>query len=138
VAAGQFGGWTPIGAEKTASGYQIVWKMTGADQFTEWNTDNSGNYLSNAIGVVSGSSATLKALETTFQQDFNGNGGIGSALVANGSASGASVSSSSGAVNLALLTNYLASTYAPPAGEGLSSAGPTETSDQHLLAHPTA
>ena len=31
--AGQFGGWTPIGAEQTASGYQVAWKLTGADQY---------------------------------------------------------------------------------------------------------
>ena len=27
VTAGQFGAWTPIGAEATASGYQVAWKM---------------------------------------------------------------------------------------------------------------
>ena len=27
--AGQFGGWTPIGAEQTASGYQVAWKAHG-------------------------------------------------------------------------------------------------------------
>ena len=31
--AGQFGGWTPIGAEQTASGYEVAWKVTGADQY---------------------------------------------------------------------------------------------------------
>ena len=44
VTVGQFGGWTPIGAEQTASGYEVAWKMTGADQYTVWNTDSSGNY----------------------------------------------------------------------------------------------
>ena len=49
VVAGQFGqSWTPIGAEQTASGYEVAWKMTGADQYTVWTTDNSGNYLSSA------------------------------------------------------------------------------------------
>ena len=33
VVAGQFGGWTPIGAEQTASGYQVAWKVPGADQY---------------------------------------------------------------------------------------------------------
>ena len=45
--AGQFGGWAPIGAEKTATGYEVAWKMAGADQYTVWNTDNNGNYISN-------------------------------------------------------------------------------------------
>ena len=46
VVAGQFGAWTPIGAEQTASGYEVAWKITGADQYTVWNTDSSGNYIS--------------------------------------------------------------------------------------------
>ena len=33
VVAGQFGGWTPIGVEQTASGYQVAWKLPGADQY---------------------------------------------------------------------------------------------------------
>ena len=44
VVAGQFGGWTPIGAEQTATGYEVAWKVAGADQYTVWNTDSSGNY----------------------------------------------------------------------------------------------
>src|SRR5438105_5050850 len=32
VTAGQFGGWTPIGAEQTSSGYDVAWKMTSADE----------------------------------------------------------------------------------------------------------
>jgi hypothetical protein len=58
VVAGQFdqfgGPWAPIGAEQTASGYEVAWKVTGADQYTVWNTDNSGNYLSSAFNVASG------------------------------------------------------------------------------------
>ena len=50
VEAGQFdqfgGHWAPIGAEQTASGYEVAWKVTGADQFQVWNTDNSGNFVS--------------------------------------------------------------------------------------------
>src|ERR1700738_3268267 len=75
--AGQFGAWTPIGVEQTASGYEVAWKVTGADQYTVWNTDSSGNYTSNAIGVVSGSSVLLESLEPSFQQDLNGDGLIG-------------------------------------------------------------
>ncbi len=77
VVASQFGGWTPMGAEITATGYEIAWKVAGADQYTVWNTDSSGNYVSNAIGVVSGSTATLESLETSFHQDLNGDGEIG-------------------------------------------------------------
>ena len=83
VVAGQFdqfgGHWVPIGAEQTASGYEVAWKVTGADQYTVWNTDNSGNYLSSAFDVASGTSAALQSFETSFQQDLNGDGSIGPA-----------------------------------------------------------
>ena len=76
----QFGGhWVPIGAEQTATGYEVAWKMTGADQYTVWNTDSSGNYLSSAFDVASGTSAALQSFETSFQQDLNGDGMIGPA-----------------------------------------------------------
>ena len=68
--------WTPIGVEQTATGYQIAWKLAGQDQYTVWNTDKSGNYISHAVGVVSGNSSTLKSFETSFQQDLNGDGAI--------------------------------------------------------------
>ena len=38
---------TPIGVEQTASGYEVAWKVTGADQYSVWNTDSNGNYVSN-------------------------------------------------------------------------------------------
>ena len=47
--AGQFGRVAPIGAEQTASGYEVAWKVPGADQYSVWNTDNNGNYLSNLL-----------------------------------------------------------------------------------------
>ena len=74
---GAFGDWATIGAEQTGSGYQVVWKVAGADQYTVWSTDSQGNYLANIIGVVSGSDPFLQALESSFAQDFNGNGQIG-------------------------------------------------------------
>jgi serralysin len=76
--AGQFGGWTPIGAVQTANGYDVVWKVTGADQYTVWSTDSNGNYLTNVTGyAVSGTDYSLQSLETTFHQDLNGDGVIG-------------------------------------------------------------
>jgi 20S proteasome alpha/beta subunit len=82
----QFGAWAPIGAEQTASGYEVAWKVTGADQYTVWSTDNNGNYLSSAFNVASGTSAALENFETSFHQDLNGDGYIG--LVLNGSSGG--------------------------------------------------
>jgi hypothetical protein len=63
--------------EQTADGYVVAWKAIGADQFTVWNTDFSGNYVSSAFDGVSGTSAALQAIETDFLQDLNGDGLVG-------------------------------------------------------------
>ena len=77
VASGQLGAWTPIGAIQVTGGYEIAFKIAGADQYIVWSTDSSGNYTGNVIGAVAGGSAALEALETTFHQDLNGDGVIG-------------------------------------------------------------
>uniref|UniRef100_UPI00048AEF43 Ig-like domain-containing protein n=1 Tax=Bradyrhizobium murdochi TaxID=1038859 RepID=UPI00048AEF43 len=82
---GQDGTWTPIGAEKTATGYQVAWKEASTGQYTAWNTDNNGNYVSHVSaltgsvsgGSVSGTNYGLKLLETSFHQDLNGDGQVG-------------------------------------------------------------
>ena len=76
VVDGQFPGWTPIGAEQTSTGYEIAWYNANTNQFTVWNTDSGGKYISN-IGNVSGTSSTLETLETSFHQDLNGDGHVG-------------------------------------------------------------
>ncbi|MDO9382794.1 MAG: M10 family metallopeptidase C-terminal domain-containing protein, partial [Hyphomicrobiaceae bacterium] len=76
IVKGQFGIWTPIGAEQTASGYSIVLKLGTTDQYMIWSTDSAGNYLSNSV-VVSGSDSAVTSLESSFHQDLNGNGIIG-------------------------------------------------------------
>src|SRR5215475_1408868 len=73
----QYGAWTPIAAEQTASGYEVAWKIPGADQYTIWTTDSSGNYLSSAFDSASGSSTQLESFETSFNDDLNGDGTIG-------------------------------------------------------------
>ncbi|MGY3343467.1 MULTISPECIES: NF038122 family metalloprotease [unclassified Bradyrhizobium] len=79
VTAGQFGSWTFIGAEQTASGYEVALHVPGSDQYTVWNTDSNGTVVSNGTGgaIVSGSSSALEALEPSFHQDLNGDGVIG-------------------------------------------------------------
>jgi serralysin len=77
IVAGQFGTWSPIGAEKTANGYEVAWKDASSGQYSIWNTDSNGNYVSNVTGIVPGTNATLEALEPSFQQDLNGDGQIG-------------------------------------------------------------
>ncbi|WP_213284836.1 M10 family metallopeptidase C-terminal domain-containing protein [Bradyrhizobium sp. sGM-13] len=76
VVAGQFAPWAPIGAEQTATGYQVAWKVTGADRYIVWYTDSNGNYLSDG-GAVSGTSLTLESAESSFHQDLNGDGTVG-------------------------------------------------------------
>lgn len=36
VTAGQFGVWTPIGAEQTTTGYEVAWKLAGSHEYSVW------------------------------------------------------------------------------------------------------
>jgi serralysin len=75
--AGQNGGWLPIAAEAISGGYEVAFKLTGNDQYSVWKTDADGNYNGQLTGAVTGSSNTLQSLETSFNQDLNGDGTIG-------------------------------------------------------------
>ena len=77
VLAGTLGGWTPIGAVQTAGGYEVAWTLPGSNLFTLWSTDSNGNYISNIIGAVPGSSTAFEQAETAFGQDLNGDGVVG-------------------------------------------------------------
>ena len=45
VTAGEFPlGWTPIGAEKTSSGYQVAWSVPGQNEYEVWNVNSSGDF----------------------------------------------------------------------------------------------
>ena len=77
VVAGQFGAWTPIGVEQTATGYEVAWKNASTNQYLVWATDSSGNFTSNIINATSGTSTALESIETSFHQDLNGDGIIG-------------------------------------------------------------
>ena len=56
-----------IGAEKTASGDEVAWKVAGANQYTICNTDNNGARTTSATGVVSGANAQLQSAESVLQ-----------------------------------------------------------------------
>src|SRR5262249_22625260 len=74
---GQFGAAVvPIGAEATANGYEVAWKVMGTDIYSVWATDKNGNYTSSIIGNASGTSTTLESIESSFHQDLNGDGYI--------------------------------------------------------------
>ena len=77
VTVGQFGNWTPIGAEQAADGtYQVAWKNGVLDQYIGWNFDSSGNYLSQGA-VVAGGTWYLEAYESALHQDLNGDSTTG-------------------------------------------------------------
>jgi serralysin len=124
VVTGQFGGWTPIGAEKSASGYEIAWKVTGSDQYTIWNTDNNGNYIANLTGAVPGSDAALQSSETLFQQDLNGDGRIGLPQIA------ATPIETNGATALATATDHFYLLDGNGAGPSLKYGGADVVADQ--------
>ena len=118
VTAGEFGTWTPVGAIQVSGGYDVAWKDASSGQYTVWSTDSSGNYLSNIIGVVSGSSLALKTMETTFHQDLNGDGVIG--LPAATSQVGTNIAVSnladSGSINAAAAISHDSFVFAPNFG----------------------
>ena len=74
---GEFGAWTPIAAQQTATGYEVALEEVGADLYGVWDTDSSGNYVSAPMSNVSGTSAALESIETSFNDDLNGDGVIG-------------------------------------------------------------
>jgi hypothetical protein len=123
VAPGAFGGWTPIGAEAVAGGFEVAWKNGVADQYTAWKTDASGNYQSSLLGVVAGADAGLVALETLFQQDLNGDGKTGPAAASPAPAA------------LDLLAAYAASVVIDPAPQVVVPCQP-QPADLDVLATP--
>ncbi|MBI2736184.1 MAG: hypothetical protein HYX38_06485 [Rhodospirillales bacterium] len=78
ITEGQFGGWAPIGAEQVGGGYQVAWKLAGADLYQVWTVDGSGNLVS-ASSAVSGNSTVLQSAESVLHQDLNDDGTIGPA-----------------------------------------------------------
>jgi len=77
VTDGEYGTWTVIDAVQVSGGYDVAWKDPSSGLYTVWSTDSNGNYLANLIGAVPGNSTSLETLETTFNQDLNGDGSVG-------------------------------------------------------------
>ena len=65
----------PIGAEQSGSGYLVVWRNGGDDQYIVWAVGSNGNYLA-ASAQLSSASSALQVLEPGFDQDLNGSGAI--------------------------------------------------------------
>ena len=64
VTTGQFGAYTPIAAEASGGGYKVAWKNGGANEYLVWDTDASGNWLSQTA-VMAGTTYAMQSLETT-------------------------------------------------------------------------
>jgi hypothetical protein len=112
VVVGQFGAWTPIGAVQTVGGYDVAWKNASLGLYTYWTTDSSGNHLTDSAGM-SGTSLALESLETTFNQDLNGDGIIGVAAhsgttlnINTATAGTVTFANNSGTTGQLLLTDY--------------------------------
>ena len=114
VVAGQFGGWTPIGAEQTASGYQVAWKLAGVDQYIVWNTDSSGNQTSQTAFM---SGVALQSFETSFHQDLNGDGAIG------GVGTGTGIESAGSTSLVAVGSNFFLDSISTGSGPSLKTGG---------------
>ncbi|MCK1614360.1 MULTISPECIES: M10 family metallopeptidase C-terminal domain-containing protein [unclassified Bradyrhizobium] len=77
VTAGQFGDYAPLGVEQISNGYEVAWKNATTGQYSVWSTDTNGNYTGNLYMPGPGNATAFEALETSFQQDLNGDGTIG-------------------------------------------------------------
>ena len=78
VVAGNYGAWSPIAAEQVSGGgYYVAWKNSATGTYSVWSTDSNGNFISTVTPEISGTNASLEALEPTFHQDLNGDGTIG-------------------------------------------------------------
>src|SRR5205085_12008766 len=74
--------WFPIGAEKTAAGYDFAWK--GDPGYMVWSIDANGIYTGNIVAGVSGTSYALESLESVFGQDLNGDSHVGLTVATGG------------------------------------------------------
>ena len=74
--------WFPIGAEKTATGYDFAWK--GDAGYMVWSLDANGVYTGNLVGPGAGTSYAFEKFESIFNQDLNGDGHIGLTVASGG------------------------------------------------------
>ena len=108
ITAGNLGGWQPIGAEQTPTGYEVVWSLfnngVSQDTYTVWNTDSGGNYTSSAVGLVSGQNFNLEDLNVAFGENLNGASSL-STLLATTTASQANADAQTGNTTINLGNN---------------------------------
>ncbi len=125
------GTWSPVAAEKTATGYEVAWSLLGSDQYTVWNTDANGDYTSSATGVVSGQSFALEDLEPAFGEELNGDGRAPSATLITSTSPGGVLNLSSQTQSATI--NLGANSASANAGLNAPSLGFTGTPDAITL-----
>src|SRR5260370_292499 len=74
--ADQVGAWATIGTQKTATGYEVAWKVFVSKKKTAYDIQVRLEFRRVLFGSW-GASYTLESLETSFHQDLNGDGMIG-------------------------------------------------------------
>jgi len=60
----------PIGAVQTATGYDVAWKIPGANEYTAWNIRQQRQLHLEYHWRRAGNSTALEALGDTFHQDL--------------------------------------------------------------------
>ena len=80
--AGQFGAWTPIGAEQTATGYEVAWKLW--ERRSVLGLEHRQQRQLPLVYSRVKSDYALQSLEPIFQQDLNSDGLIGPTTVLDG------------------------------------------------------
>ena len=76
VAVGEFGAWMPIGAEKTASGYEVAWKASLAPINTRCGRPTAAA-ISSPPPASCLEAVRIAIAESSFHQDLNGDGVTG-------------------------------------------------------------
>ncbi len=71
----QLGGYTPVYVTQGPGPFDVVFK--GDTKFIELNFDSGGHYASAATGILAGNSLALENLESSLDDDLNGDGTIG-------------------------------------------------------------
>jgi Tryptophan-rich Synechocystis species C-terminal domain len=124
-----------LGIEQRTDGDYDAMMQVGTDQYEVWRFTSGGTGWGRPFpfNPFHASSFQMQDAENRFQQDFNGNGVIGS-----GEQMMSSSGSSVAAADPALLLNYMASTFATPADDGTGVVAGAQTSDQEFLTKPPA
>lgn len=155
--------WAPLGAAVSGSGYQVVFKNGSFDQYVVWTTDGGGNFQSstgvvlgssqtirsaestfqqdfNANGTIgltvpmlTSSSEPTEAIAPTMILSYGSADAIAPTMVLSYGPADETSNDSSASGNPALLTNYMASTFVAPAGEGTGAVAAAEPPDQGFL-----